>query len=212
MPERRSFLEPNPMTQLKAVLDCRNFRKHHLSYLDDTLSGDEMATAQQHILTCTTCAAHDTMVRRSLVIARNIPTIEPSSEFQARLHEKLAQCRQERLAQQDSDDILGGARRTPSSLRLSNSWWSPRMLTAIAASAAIGTLVWQGLAPTEAPVVAMQPVIATPPAIPDLPYISPAMLQAMATGNPVFPAALAIEESPNQFVNVNYSMLLTDDR
>jgi hypothetical protein len=198
------------MTQLKAVLDCRNFRKHHLAYLDDTLSGDQMATAQRHILVCDSCAAHDTMVRRSLVMARNITTIEPSSAFQERLSARLAEAREERLRELRSLDVATAHDQAPVMSAHRTLWRSPRALTAIAAGAVIGTMVWRGLSPIEAPVVAMQPVIATQPANPDLPYISPAMLQAMATGNPVFPAAVFIEEAPNQFVNVNYSMTLND--
>lgn len=206
------------MTQLKAVLDCRNFRKHHLAYLDDTLSGDQMATAQRHILTCDSCAAHDTMVRRSLVMARNISTIEPSSDFQERLHARLAEARIEREMERRSrtnaelSDVAsyGSLAGKADAKALRGFWRSPRALSALAASAVIGTLVWQGLTPSEAPLVAMQPVIASQPVQPDIPYISPAMLQAMATGNPVFPAAIFIEEAPNQFVNVNYTMSLSN--
>lgn len=198
------------MTQLKAIRDCRNFRKHHLAYLDDTLSGDEMATAQRHILICDSCAAHDTMVRRSLVMARNIATIEPSSAFQERLTARLAEAREERYQELRAKDMTDRhiGMMTPTTGRAL--WRSPRTLTALAAGAVIGTMIWRGLTPLQTPVVAMQPVIATQPVHPEIPYISPAMLQAMATGNPVFPAAIVIEEAQNQFVNVNYSMTLSD--
>lgn len=212
------FPEPNPMTQLKAVLDCRNFRKHHLAYLDDTLSGDQMATAQRHILSCDSCAAHDTMVRRSLVMARNITTIEPSSNFHARLNARLAEARIEREmeirtrenAANHAAEFRGHSVGSIDAKSVRALWRSPRALSAIAAGAVIGALVWRGITPTEAPVVALQPVIATQPVQPELPYISPAMLQAMATGNPVFPAAIIIEEAPNQFVNVKYTMSLSN--
>jgi hypothetical protein len=195
------------MTQLKAFLDCRNFRRHHLAYLDDTLSGDLMTAAQRHILACDSCAAHDSMVRRSLVMARNITTIEPSSSFQQRLNDRLAECREQRRSagRRERDDqsiiALHTDRRRPA-------WRSPRMMTFVVAGAVIGAFMWRESTPAEAPLMAAQPVIATQPAYPDLPYVSPAMLQAMATGNPVFPAAVIIEEAPNQFVNVNYSMSL----
>ena len=35
-----------------------------------------------------------------------------------------------------------------------------------------------------------------------------ALLQAMATGSSVWPAAVLIDEMPSQFVNVDYSMML----
>ena len=59
---------------LSISMDCRTFRKHHLAYLDDTLPGDVMARAQCHVLNCDACAAHDTMVRRSLMMVRSLPT------------------------------------------------------------------------------------------------------------------------------------------
>ena len=49
----------------------------------------------------------------------------------------------------------------------------------------------------------MQPVIASKPALPaPNPYITPALMQAMATGNPVWPAAVLIEDVPTHFVTV----------
>jgi hypothetical protein len=200
------------MTQLMAPMDCRQFRKHHLAYLDDTLSGDQMMLAQRHILACDTCAAHDTLVRRSLMIARSMPTIEPSSAFQERLQARLAQCRQERMTQQEADaeaweeGVDGSVFSAPHMPR--PLWRSPKAFAAIAASAVVGTLMWRGFAPAPAPVVSMQPVIASVPAHPGAQYISPALLQAMATGNPVWPATVIIEEAPTNFVNVDYSMLI----
>lgn len=215
-PREGVLLEPTPMPQLMSPMDCRAFRKHHLAYLDDTLSGDQMAAAQRHILACDPCAAHDTMVRRSLMLAKSMPTIEPSSAFQERLNARLAQCRTERLALQEdptkrqasaargrfNDDMLmpmGGVRPL---------WRSPRTFAALAAGAVIGTMVWRGLTPPSAPLVATQPEIAAPPVAPQVQYVSPALLRAMATGNPVWPATVIIDETPNQFVSVNYSMSL----
>ena len=221
-PARGVLLEPTPMPQLMSPMGCRAFRKHHLAYLDDTLSGDQMAAAQRHILACDPCAAHDTMVRRSLMLAKSMPAIEPSSAFQERLNARLAQCRTERLALQEDPtgrqapatrgrfdkDLLmpmGGARPL---------WRSPRTFAALVAGAVLGTMVWRGLTPSSAPLVAMQPVnstqpvIATQPVAPQVQYVSPALLRAMATGNPVWPATVIIDETPHQFVSVNYSMSL----
>jgi hypothetical protein len=212
------------MTQLMASMDCRTFRKHHLAYLDDTLSGDQTAAAQRHILSCDGCAAHDTLVRRSLMLARSMPTIEPSVAFQERLQARLAQCRQERTsnpATDAADDArfddalfappphgapLHGAARAL--------WRSPRTLAAIAAGAVLGTMIWRGVHVPSAPMVSMQPVMISPPApvrAANAQYVSPALLQAMATGNPVWPATVIIDEAPtgfvnSGFVNVEYSM------
>lgn len=201
------------MPQSMGLMDCRSFRKHHFAYLDDTLSGDDMAAAQRHILACDGCAAHDTLVRRSLMMAKSMPMIEPSAAFQQKLKARLAECREERVAMQ-----AGTATATPHAMadaRVSPhraGWFTPRALAAIAASAVVGTLVWRGTAQQTVPVVAMEPVIASAPARPEVRYVSPALLQAMATGNPVWPATVVIEEaSASGLVNVGYSMT-QDDR
>lgn len=174
-------------------MDCRSFRKHHLAYLDDTLSGDDMTAAQRHILACDRCAAHDTMVRRSLLLARNIAMVEPSPEFRERLRSRLDACRR--------DDVALGA---PHNAPQRTVFRSPRAIAAIAACAVLGSIAWSEFTPAEVPIVAMQPVVATQPELPVESLVSPALMQAMATGNPVWPAALILDEMPTQFVNASY--------
>jgi anti-sigma factor RsiW len=175
-------------------MDCRSFRKHHLAYLDDTLSGDQMTAAQRHILSCDRCAAHDTMVRRSLLVARNLRMVTPSPEFRSRLRSRIAACKAQDAAFPRTDSY-GPA--VPTRV--------PRTVAAVAVTAAVlGTIAWGGFAPAEPPLVAMQPVVATQPA--HTPYVSPALMQAMATGNPVWPATMIIDEMPTQFVNASYSL------
>ena len=196
------------------AMDCRRFRKLHLAYLDDTLSGNEMAAAQRHIMACDCCAAHDTLVRRSLMIARSMPAIEPSQEFQARLRARLADCRQEAEAPRDRSVIpddsrfaIGNMVRLP--LR------APRAVAAVAVGAMIGTLVWRSLAAATPPMIAMQPVVASKPAVPveqaSTPYMTPALMRAMSTGNPVWGAAMIIEDAPTQFVSSDFR-LVSDGR
>jgi len=198
------------MPQLMGPMDCRSFRKHHLAYLDDTLSGDQMGAAQRHILECDACAGHDTLVRRSLMVARNIPTIEPSAAFQARLQARLAECRVERQAERDMfavEELIAGPGPRPRAFSRSL-WRSPGTLAALAASAVLGALAWRGVTNTAAPLVAMQPVIASKPARPEVRFASPALLQAMAPGSPVWGAAMIIDDIPTQFVNVEYTMMV----
>ncbi|HEY0778159.1 MAG TPA: hypothetical protein VGD56_09355 [Gemmatirosa sp.] len=77
------------------VMDCTDFRRHHLAYVDDTLPGDVLVAAERHRVECAACGAHDTLVRRSLLLARNLPSIEPSSDFAARLDARLCAVRAE---------------------------------------------------------------------------------------------------------------------
>jgi hypothetical protein len=182
-------------------MDCRSFRKQHLAYLDDTLPGDLMSAAQRHVLACDGCAAHDTLVRRSLMMARSLPTIEPSSDFQARLRSRLATCRDDaQLASARAASAQAATDHHPTRPRVRNA----RTAAAVAAGMALGTLAWTGLTSGTSE-IAMQPVIASRPALSSTPYIRPALMQAMSTGNPVWPAALLLEEAPTHFVAADFT-------
>ena len=189
-------------------MDCNHFRKHHLAYLDDTLPGDLMAQAQRHVMACDCCAAHDTLVRRSLMVVHSMPTLEPSAQFQARLREKLAECRAEREAAAKGGfpgAAFAGVTHHSTALGRSRAISPSRTVIAMAASVVLGTMAFQSFNEEPAPTLAMQPVMAMPPApLGTVPYISPALMQAMATGNPVWPAAMIVEEAPVGFVNTEY--------
>ena len=147
------------MTQLMAPMDCRNFRKHHLSYLDDTLSGDQMAAAQRHILACDACASHDTMVRRSLIVARNMPSIEPSTAFQERLQARLAECRLERVTRSGANDGVFNRRNglefiyiPPKQILLGwTEWFAPTSVAAVGSNARLRILNGQSFERVEIP-------------------------------------------------------------
>jgi hypothetical protein len=176
-------------------MDCKQFRKHHLAYLDDTLPGEMMSAAQHHVMVCNGCAAHDTLVRRSLMVARSLPTLAPSDEFQARLRATLAACRDER-------DAL---RRAPAGAPRPS-----RALVAVAASAVLGVLAYQAFRTDRAPELSMQPVIASRPApIGSAPYINPQLVQAMSTGNPVWSATMMVEDAPIQAMSAGFSLVST---
>jgi len=187
-------------------MDCKSFRKQHLAYLDDTMPGDEMSAAQDHVMVCDGCAAHDTLVRRSLMVARSMPMLEPSAAFQARLRARLAECREEcrdeRTAMAARTALLAVPR---SAVARTVSSRNSRVVLAVAASAMLGAFVWQGWS-TPTPELSMQPVIASQPAMPTpASYITPELMQAMATGNPVWPAAMIIEDAPTHFVRSDFT-------
>jgi hypothetical protein len=180
-------------------MDCKHFRKHHLAYLDDTLPGEVMGQAQQHVMACDGCAAHDTLVRRSLMVARSMPTMAPSAEFQQKLRARLAACREEHELLDDA--MVPGVRRAarPS-----------RTFVAVAASAMLGVLAYQAMRLESAPELSMQPVIASRPA-PVSPALSinPQLMQAMSTGNPVWSATMMIEDAPLQAMSAGFSLVST---
>jgi len=68
---------------------CREFLNNHVGYVDDVLSGAEMQAMDLHRQLCASCARHDTAVRRSLLVVRNLPTIRPSDDFMERLYARI---------------------------------------------------------------------------------------------------------------------------
>ena len=177
-------------------MDCRTFRAQHLAYLDDTLPGDSMADAQRHLMACDACAAHDTLVRRSLVLARNhCSEIAPSDAFRARLEARLAECRTVPASATwpDEEAFLEPVVARPA-WRSRNAW--------LAMAAGVGVVVTvslQGRAGREAepelpPVLALAP--APPP--PVVPPVSPAMVRALSTGNPMWSVVQLLDEMPAQ--------------
>lgn len=179
-------------------MDCREFRKQHFAYLDDTLPGDQMAPAQRHVMACDNCAAHDTMVRRSLMLVRNMSVIQPSADFrermQARLNEARAETQRERFRQAEL-----AALPHRSVVR------QPVVLSAVAAGMLVmGTMVWRQVTPREENVAAAQPAPVARPAIDTTRtpiHLSPEMVQAMATGNPMWPAAIMVDDAPALLLN-----------
>lgn len=80
-------------------MHCSEFREHHCAFVDDTLAGVELVRMQRHVAECEPCAELDTRVRRSLMLARNLPRIEPSADFRRKLDARLQACRDEGLTE-----------------------------------------------------------------------------------------------------------------
>src|SRR5688500_14081142 len=70
-------------------MDCKQFRDNHFAFVDDTLAGIELVGMQMHLNDCESCARRDATVRRSLMLIRILPTIQPSPDFSIRLEQKL---------------------------------------------------------------------------------------------------------------------------
>jgi anti-sigma factor RsiW len=88
-------------------MDCRTFLDNHTSFVDGLTQDEELVAMQCHVAECGDCAKHDAMVRRALLLFRNMPTIEPSPEFAGRLEARL---RAERRRQRDSARRAGYGR------------------------------------------------------------------------------------------------------
>src|SRR5881392_1143986 len=74
-------------------VDCKQFREQHALFVDLRCSAIEENEMRQHLRRCPGCARHDMIVRRSLMLVKSLPTIEPSPDFQARLEARLRTAR-----------------------------------------------------------------------------------------------------------------------
>lgn len=189
-------------------MDCREFRKLHFAYLDDTLPGDTMSAAQRHVMACDGCAAHDTMVRRSLMLVRNMSVIEPSADFRKKMQARLDETRAE--TQRERSMMLERELSAPKRVSVKQ----PVVMSAVAASVLMmGAYVWRQSTPAEQPAskIAVQPapVVATPATDTTLQpiHLTPEMVQAMSTGNPMWPATLMIDDAPAQLVNSEFTQV-----
>lgn len=68
---------------------CSGFRDKHVAFVDGGLSHVDQLAMQEHLATCPRCAAHDTSVRRAILLFRNVPQIQPSAQFSTRLRARL---------------------------------------------------------------------------------------------------------------------------
>lgn len=168
-------------------MDCRTFHSRHVGFVDDVLPGIEVVEMQRHIAECGPCARHDASIRRSLLVFRNMPTIECSPGFTERVNESIRVMRSRPQAVPASFFANGGR---------------------LAAIAAVGVFAAAGmtfLTRTEAPLV-HPPVVAMVPAQETVPVeeslmASHAMLASVSTGIPIWPAAFMAEQAELQFAN-----------
>jgi hypothetical protein len=202
-------------------MDCRCFKKHHLAYLDDTLPGVDIVAMERHLLECEQCARFDTAVRRGLLLFKNLPPIEPSPDFAARLNARLREVGAGAAAGADGDvfpddapaswrEALQREERAPGRLP----WRAPR-LGSWAAAAAVALVLGYGVTtaydrfggPEElrlAPVVATRPEPAPTPTMPML--ASHALMTSVSTALPVWPTALLAEEAPMHFMSTEFQL------
>lgn len=135
---------------------------------------------REHMRRCPKCARHDTAVRRSLLLVRSLPDIEPSPDFRARLEARLR----------------SGAQ--PVELR--RPLLSSGAFVAIAATIAFVAFLAAGaLRPAATPEILMQPVVATAPES-EPSFASSALVATVPTGMSVWPAIMAASQAPMHFV------------
>jgi hypothetical protein len=174
-------------------MNCREFRRKHDAYIDDTLSGLELDAMARHREYCERCAWIDTRVRRALLVAHNLPTIHPSAGFSQRLEVRLTHERAVKAA----GVVPNGAR--------ADGWrpFSVGTYTAIAAGiiAAAGLAAAVSAAGREPQTVRMAPVVASRPEAEPSTLATPALVAAMPAGMGVWPAVFVAQQAPWHFAS-----------
>ncbi|MEO8192313.1 MAG: zf-HC2 domain-containing protein [Gemmatimonadales bacterium] len=169
-------------------MDCREFREKHFAYVDDTLSGIELVGLQVHLSECEACARQDATVRRSLMLFRSLPSIQPSPDFSLRLQQRLDEVKMTDLAALQS----GRSRRFAAALTL----------TSAVMLGYIGVSLRQVDSPQD---ISFPPVVATAQEQTSNPIARPApeMVAAVPAGIPIWTAALFAEQTPIHFASID---------
>lgn len=187
MPGKRVLVpEPPP-----SPMDCREFQDNHFALIDDTLSGIELVAMQRHISECTDCAAHDTRVRRSLLLFRNLPRIEPSADFSERLNARLRALKEEEKA---------------ASFHHSRKFAASVAITSVLMLGYIGSSLRDVDVPQD---IVFPPVVASLPEQEVAPITTPgaALVASAAAGLPIWTAALYAELQPVHFASADLRLV-----
>jgi hypothetical protein len=169
-------------------MHCRDFKENHVAFVDDTMAGVELVEMRRHLAECGSCARHDAKIRRALFLVRNLPTIQPSADFAARLETRLAESLLDPLPQ-------GGIRKRAV---------LAATLAAAVMLAYIATTLYQVESTRD---LMMAPVIASVPESEMAPLTSaPAAIVASApAGLAIWPAAVFAEQAPVRFAHTRFA-------
>lgn len=174
-------------------MDCREFRHKHVAFVDDVLPAIEMDAMERHREACACCARHDTTIRRSLLIVRNLPSIEPSPDFMARLNERL-----EKLGPASRVDVVAPRP------HVSSLGGFAALAAGVMAVAYMAVETTQYFTPPADPGVAAVAVSIPalelePPAIANSAFVA-----SVPTGIPVWPAVLMVGQAPLHFASLDF--------
>lgn len=163
-------------------MDCREFRDKHSLYVDLRCSLVEENKMRGHVRGCPKCSRHDTVIRRSLLLVRNLPTIEPSPDFRARLDARLRTI-------------------TPFSAPASRSMRSSLgAFTALAAGVAFVTYLASEVLRRGSDDMVLTPVVAARQEQEPSPVSTAAYVATVPTGMSVWPAIMVASQAPIHFV------------
>jgi anti-sigma factor RsiW len=176
-------------------MDCRTFKKKHAAFLDDTLPGIETAAMQEHLRVCARCAGHDAGIRRSLLLLRNLPPLEVSSDFTQRLRARIAV-----EQQRHTTSVATFHARGPSLgafLGVACGLIAVGVLTLAVASHDVPPAPVFSV--RTAPAAAITSAVEDQTKLADGNVAAPAYVASMSTGMPMWPALLLAEEGSLRF-------------
>jgi hypothetical protein len=163
-------------------MNCREFKSKHVGYIDDLLSAADMMEMRRHIGVCARCSTLDVRIRRSLLVMRNLPQIEPSADFYERLNQALKKA-------------PPAPHREPARVATTFVAVTAALAAAVYFAMAIGVDRTQPVAPVAAATtVAVDPVAQSP-------ITDAALAAAVPAGIPVWPAMFMVGELPMQLAN-----------
>lgn len=166
-------------------MNCLEFREQYLAFVDHTLPPAAQSAAEGHLAACQVCARHDLAMRRGLFVLRNLPPVQPSSDFFARLTNTL-----QRMERADEH---------------ASRYRGPGVATFAAAAAGVlgaGFLAavffnWT----SQARNLALAPVVASAPATTPFPVSSSSFVASASAGLPIWPAAMLVDQAPVRFAS-----------
>jgi hypothetical protein len=178
-------------TWLSCLMDCREFRNKHVTFVDDLLPAVEMDAMQRHLTACSRCSRHNTAIRRSLLLVHNLPPIEPSPEFMSKLNARL-----EQMSSTSRVDLVAPRP------YLSSVGAFAALAAGILAVAYMAVETTHYYAPSVDPRVV--PVATTATELVPSSVGNGAFVASVPTGIPVWPAVLMVGEAPMHFATMDF--------
>ena len=166
-------------------MDCRQFRDRHALLIDEKCSTLDAIEMRSHMRFCPSCDRLDTVIRRSILVMRNLPSIEPSAGFRARLDARLREVA--RVDRSDDLPFLGG-------------WRLSRLAALAAAAALVGLVAARAMYGGRRYEYQMPPVVASAPPREPSPFATTGFVATVPTGMSIWPAIMLASQAPAHFV------------